>query len=63
MKLTVNWLLEFVDLPTSDPGEIRDVLESLGHEVEDMQTIDIEFSGVVIGRVDTVSRLRRRRGR
>ncbi len=55
MKLTVNWLHEFVDLPTRDPREIRDVLESLGHEVEDMQTLDIEFSGVVIGRVYTVS--------
>ena len=51
MKLTLNWLCEFVDLPTSDPDEVRQVLENLGHEVEEMKALTPTFSDVVIGRV------------
>ena len=51
MKLTLNWLREFVDLPMSDPDEVRQVLENLGHEVEDMKAVTPTFSDVVIGRV------------
>ena len=55
MNLTLNWLRDFVDLPTSDPEEIKDVLESLGHEVEEMRPLDVTFSGVVIGKVLDIS--------
>jgi phenylalanyl-tRNA synthetase beta chain len=55
MKLTLNWLRDFVDLPTADPEEIREVLESLGHEVEEMTVLEPSFTGVVIGRVEEVS--------
>jgi phenylalanyl-tRNA synthetase beta chain len=51
MKLTLNWLRDFVDLPGADPEEIRDVFESLGHEVEEMKALEASFSGVVVGRV------------
>jgi len=55
MKLTLSWLRDFVDLPTSDPTEIIDAFESLGHEIEDWRIIEPTFTGVVIGKVLEVS--------
>jgi len=51
MKFTLDWLREFVDLPTNDPETIAAVLESLGHEVEGWERVAPRFSGVVIGKV------------
>lgn len=55
MKLTLNWLREFVDLP-SDPCAVADVLEGLGFEVEEMQRREATFTGVVVGEVLEVGR-------
>ncbi len=51
MKFTLDWMQEFVDLPTSDPEEIAEALESLGHEVEGWERTSHRFEGIVIGRV------------
>ena len=51
MKFTLDWMKEFVDLPTNDPDEIAEALESLGHEVEGWERTSHRFEGVVIGRV------------
>ncbi len=51
MKFTIDWMREFVDLPTSDPEAIAEALESLGHEVEGWERTSHRFEGVVIGRV------------
>ena len=51
MKFTLDWIQEFVDLPTNDPDEITEALESLGHEVEGWERMAHRFEGVVIGRV------------
>ncbi len=55
MKVPLSWLAEFIDLPTSDPAMLAAVLGSLGHEVEGWETISPSFTGVVVGRVETVS--------
>ena len=55
MKVPLSWLAEFIDLPTSDPAMLAAVLGSLGHEVEGWETISPSFTGVVVGRVDTVT--------
>ena len=55
MKLTLSWLRDFIDLPTSDPAELIEAFESLGHEIEDWHTIEPTFTGVVVGRVLEVS--------
>lgn len=55
MKFTLNWLREFVDLPTDDPDEIGSVFANLGFEVEEMKLLVPTFSNVVIGRVLEVS--------
>ncbi|MCJ7780268.1 MAG: phenylalanine--tRNA ligase subunit beta, partial [Acidimicrobiia bacterium] len=51
MKFTLDWMQEFVDLPTRDPEAIAEALESLGHEVEGWERVSHRFEGVVIGRV------------
>ncbi|GMQ85947.1 MAG: phenylalanine--tRNA ligase subunit beta [Acidimicrobiia bacterium] len=51
MKLTLDWLGDFVDLPTRDPGQIAAALDSLGLKVESWDPILHRFSDVVIGRV------------
>jgi phenylalanyl-tRNA synthetase beta chain len=51
MKFTLDWLRDFIDLPTNDPEDIMEALESLGHEVEGWERIETRFDGVVIGRV------------
>jgi len=51
MKFTLDWLGEFIDLPTRDPEEITEAFESLGHEVEGWERVELRFSDVVIGRV------------
>ncbi|MEX2279722.1 MAG: phenylalanine--tRNA ligase subunit beta [Acidimicrobiia bacterium] len=55
MKISLNWLLEFVDLPTTDPQALEDALWSLGHEVEGVTRLEAEWSGVTIAEVLTVS--------
>ena len=51
MKFTLDWLSEFVDLPTNDPEEITAAFESLGHEVEGWERLETRFTDVVIGKV------------
>jgi phenylalanyl-tRNA synthetase beta chain len=51
MKLTLSWLREFVDVPDLEPSELVEVLESLGHEVEDWHVVSPAFTDVLVGRV------------
>jgi phenylalanyl-tRNA synthetase beta chain len=51
MKFTLDWLRDFVDLPTDDPAEIAEAFENLGHEVAKWTSLEPRFRGVVIGRV------------
>jgi len=52
MKLTLDWLRDFADLPRGVQAEdLVEVFENLGHEVEEWGTIVDSFKGVVIGRV------------
>ncbi len=55
MKVSLRWLEEFVDLPTTDPEELAGVLASLGHEVEGYDVLRPTFEGVLIGRVETIA--------
>lgn len=51
MKLTRSWIDEFVDIPVTDPAELAEAFESLGHEVEEWKVLVPDFTGVVVGRV------------
>jgi phenylalanyl-tRNA synthetase beta chain len=55
MKVSLRWLRDYVDVPTDDAGELAAVFSSLGHEVEGYEILDLEFSGVIVGRVEEVS--------
>ena len=54
MKVSLNWLGEYIDLPTSDPQEIEALLASLGHEVEGIEILTKPFTGVEVARVDSI---------
>ena len=51
MKFTLNWLREFVDLPTDDAVEITDALADLGFALEAMEPLSVDFSDVVVTKV------------
>src|SRR5688572_5399505 len=52
MKVTLNWLKQYVDFDWS-PEELRERLTMLGLEVESMQKFGGEFEGVVVAQVIT----------
>ena len=55
MKVSLRWLRDYVDVPTDDPDELVEVFSDLGHEVEGYEVLDLQFSGVIVGRVEDVS--------
>ena len=55
MKVSLRWLREYVDTPTDDPDELSEVFGNLGHEVEGYEVLQLQFSGVIVGRVEEVS--------
>ena len=54
MKISLRWLQEFIDLPTTDPAELKRVLDMIGHTVEGIESLDIGWSDVYVGRVESV---------
>src|SRR2546421_3180695 len=50
MKVTLNWLRQYVDFNWS-PEELRERLTMLGLEVESMQKLSGEFEGIVVGQI------------
>jgi len=50
MKVTLNWLKQYVDFNWS-PEELRERLTMLGLEVEGMQKLTGEFEGVVVAQI------------
>lgn len=56
MKVSFNWLADYIDLPTRQPGPVAEVLESLGHEVEEVEHLAPQFQRVVTARVLEVDR-------
>src|SRR5271169_6040844 len=52
MKVTLNWLKQYVDFAWS-PEELRERLTLLGLEVEGMQKFGGEFEGIVVAQILT----------
>jgi len=55
MKVSLRWLREYVDIPTEDSDELAEVFSNLGHEVDGYEVLHLQFSGVIVGRVEKVS--------
>jgi phenylalanyl-tRNA synthetase beta chain len=53
MRLPINWLREFVDIPVA-PEVLADRLTLVGFEVEGIEQVNPDFSGVVVGRAARV---------
>ncbi len=53
MRLPINWLREFVDIPVA-PEVLADRLTLVGFEVEGIEQVKPDFSGVVVGRAARV---------
>ena len=51
MKVSLNWLADYITLPTSDAAVIREAFESLGHEVEGIEVLEPDWTEVVIAEV------------
>ncbi len=51
MRVSLNWLKDYIDLPTEDPVELARAFDMLGHAVEDVETISVGWTDVYIGRV------------
>lgn len=51
MKVSLAWLQEFIDLPTTDVTELTYVFDMLGHTVEDTVVHEVEWSDVYVGEV------------
>src|SRR5580693_338756 len=52
MKITFNWLKQYVDFPGT-PQELADRLTMLGLEVEGVQKLGGEMEGIVVAQVLT----------
>jgi phenylalanyl-tRNA synthetase beta chain len=53
VKISLNWLREFVDLPES-PEELRVVLDDLGLVVEGVDEVGEGLDDIVVARIDDV---------
>ncbi len=51
MRVSLNWLKEYIDLPTTDVAQLTHAFDMLGHAVEEVEHFDVEWTDVVIGRV------------
>ena len=53
MRLPLNWLKEFVDIDVA-PEHLAERLTMVGFEVEEIESVNPDFSGVVVGRAARV---------
>ena len=54
MRVSLNWLSDYITLPTDDPAVVREAFESLGHEVEGIEVLESGWTEVVIAEVVSV---------
>ncbi|HEX6946135.1 MAG TPA: phenylalanine--tRNA ligase subunit beta [Acidimicrobiia bacterium] len=51
MKVSLRWLQEHIDLPTTDAAELAGVFTSIGLEVEGVEALEADWTGVFVGKV------------
>jgi phenylalanyl-tRNA synthetase beta chain len=55
MKVSLRWLADYIDLPTKDAGELKYVLDLIGHKVESVEVLGAGWTDVYVARVDEIS--------
>ena len=51
MRVSLKWLKDYVDLPTTDTSELSRAFDMLGHAVEEVEHFAVGWTDVIIGRV------------
>ncbi len=51
MKISLEWLSEYVDVSDVDPAELAESLTNAGLEVEGVDVVGAVFSGVIVGEI------------
>ena len=51
MKVSLRWLEEFIDLPTTDVDELSYAFDMLGHTTEGTERLEVGWSDVYVGEV------------
>lgn len=54
MRVSLNWLKEYVDVPTDDPEQLARAFDMLGHAVEEVEHFTADWTDVVIGTVVSI---------
>ena len=54
MNVSLRWLLEFADIP-NDPVDVAEALHRMGHEVEGVEHVKADFTGVIVVEVTGVA--------
>lgn len=54
MKVSLRWLADYIDLPTDDVEKISTAFASLGHEVEEVERLEVDWKGVHVAQVDRI---------
>ena len=54
MKVSLRWLEDYIELPTQDPRELKRVLDAIGHNVESVDVVEPDWTGVYVARVDGI---------
>ena len=51
MRVSLAWLQEFIELPTTDVAELSYVFDMLGHTVEGVEELEVGWTDVYVGEV------------
>ena len=51
MKVTLDWLKEFLDLDNLDPENIAKILTMSGSEVKEVEYIGEKYKNIVVGKI------------
>jgi len=55
MKISLNWLQDFIDLTEKDNEKIKEVITARSAEVETMEEVGADLKGVILGKVDKLT--------
>jgi phenylalanyl-tRNA synthetase beta chain len=50
----LRWLEDYIELPTQDAGELKAVLDAIGHKVESVDRLEANWTEVYVARVDQI---------
>jgi phenylalanyl-tRNA synthetase beta chain len=54
MRVPLQWLSDYIDLPTTDVAELTRAFDYLGHAVESVDVIEADWTDVFVGRVERI---------